>query len=251
MNNFFSFFTLFGFYITLFGIISGIILTWLKEHNNVSNKLKKWIYIPFICALIATPVTKWVNDQISEFNRQKIISLQSELDSTKTNVESQSKNVNKLNEKMELNKKIANVVDSALNLKYETTKTKLDSAKEEIEKIQAPRVISPKQINEFVNFLQFKPKGKIIIGSVDEFEPMNFANQIRNMLIKAGYSCEGVNPMIGMSGKGVILMVKNKYSSFNGSGWVQKAFFLIGIEVGAQTFNGVEKNALMIFVGEK
>lgn len=150
------------------------------------------------------------------------------------------------------------------------TQTELSQTKKQLEQLQNrqnDRVISPEDRQKLVSFLDYAPKGKVIVkADWMDGEAHQFANQITAVLKETGFSVLNVNPQVVMmtSGKGAYIFVKDFSKPPIHAVPIQQSFLAIGIKLeGAtataemQSFaasdspNNLESDTLIIWVTRK
>jgi len=132
--------------------------------------------------------------------------------------------------------------------------TRKDRKVYNLEEQLRPRVITSAQCEKFVELLQHDPKGKILVFVYNQdSEILNYANQIRDMVIAAGYDSEkNVAMSFGsQSPVGIIMIMKDRNAQPPFTGSVQKAFQGIGIKPQGAIDSETPDGAIIIVVGRK
>ncbi len=237
MNKLFPLLNPISFYITISGIVISFILAWLKEKNKLSDKYKKWIYVPLIFSFIAVLSNKYVNDENSNLNNSKIEKL-----------------INRANkfevENKELEKSF-NVLDSTNKKETKLLKDTLHLTKQEIKEIKEPRKLTEIEKEKFIRFFSDKIKLDILLYRVpDDDEAVSFMLQLKSLFISAGFKCtdngmySGIHPS-----DGIVVFAPNK--KFIPAILMQDALNKINKLNTGLIKDKLSFNSLTIFIGHK
>lgn len=125
-----------------------------------------------------------------------------------------------------------------------------------LEERQTPRTISESQRARFVELLKTAPKGKLAVLSFISADPgtILFANQVRDMIVAAGFD-SGI--MVGMSmgggpiPVGAVIAVRAETNQPPFAGAVQRAFADIGIPLQGGIDPKMKDDEVIVVIGLK
>lgn len=213
--------------LALIGIVIGLINA-IRKFKNQFVKLR-WILIPFVFSFAILIIDVYVgniNWIINGLSTQRQDSLKIE-----------NKKLENTAEKKKISKKIVGKDDEK---ESQSVKDILGTDKPESEQKEqklSSRILAPAQRNEFVSFLNDKPKGNVIVKYVaGDAEAFEYSKSIADMLIKAGYTLSGrISNFVGNEAvEGISIVINSDETQPIYAKSIFTAFRLIGINIQAE-----------------
>lgn len=219
-------------------------------HRLLSVVVIAWAVISALLGVLS-----WkVQSRISELNQLRHISMERELSDTERKLQVYKDKPQFV--EGELNKTTVAPVETVIIPKTIIEKKEPELTDIKPKEVETPTVVSvieDSKEQQFIGFLQNKPKGDFTIKSISGDESsFKYAKEIEKLLIAAGYKSNGIAQTVFRTPpRGVSIIVKGINSAPPYAGAIQKAFEMISIDAPAEVNSYYPENTLTIVVGQK
>ena len=135
----------------------------------------------------------------------------------------------------------------------ERVRTAEQQATEALEQ-QRPREITQEQRDAFLAFVRDKPKGRIKLWAVaGDRESIRFARELEQLLIEAGFTCEGVTPGVFLPDTpvGITLDTHDRANVPPHALVIQQGLQLLGLDAVGHVIQAVDPGSIELRVGQK